>query len=286
MAEKTAYVVRALAQALLADSDTSLLDARCFLAEILQCPVAEIFHTVYLSSASMQRFERMCQRRQQGEPVAYIVGKAAFWDVDLLISSDVLVPRPDTECLVASVLERHGHASAKCLEFGVGSGAITLALAQSRPAWRIQGIDQSAAAIQCAKANQQRYALDEQRVCFYRDSWWALQSPVAQEQYDIIVANPPYIARDSVDIADNVRQFEPHEALFADDHGLADLKRIIAISCDLLNLGGWLYLEHGFDQAVAVRDLLHAAQYSAVVHLQDYAGHDRVTYAQWQGGCS
>ena len=273
------YALHDLANALADCSDTPLLDARFFLADIKSCAIAEVYGQIRLSKAQMALFQSMCQRRQRHEPVAYILGKVAFWDMVLTVDSSVLIPRPDTEVLVSSLLARHANHDCACLEFGVGSGAISLAIARARSQWRVDGIDCSDDAVALAEKNRSACGVSEDQVVFYQDSWWSLRSTVATKQYALIVSNPPYIAKNSPDVCPDVRRYEPVIALFSEDGGLADLRQIIEVSWLRLCTNGWLYLEHGFDQAQQVQSLLIARGFSHIETLQDYAGHDRVTFA-------
>lgn len=279
MTQYQGYELHALADFLRDYSETAVLDVRYFIADLKQCALSDVYGTIYLSDNQMTQLQSMCGRRRNGEPVAYILGRVSFWNLELEINRFVLIPRPDTECLVSCVLEMHDDDARACLEFGVGSGAIALALACARSKWRIEGIDCSSHAIDLANKNRQRCGIESDRVVFYEDSWWSLSSVVVTKVYDLIVANPPYISRSSPDISSSVERYEPHLALYSDDDGLADTWRIIDVTLLQLRQGGWLYLEHGYDQAERVRLRLKSRGFDLVSTAQDYSGHDRVTYA-------
>ncbi len=220
--------------------------------------------------AAQNRFETLLTRRLAGEPMAYLRGRQGFWSLELDVTPDVLVPRPETERLVELALARMG-ARGRLTDLGTGSGAIALALASERPDWRIIATDRSAFALAVAAGNAVRLGLS---VEFRHGDWFG---PLAGERFDLIVSNPPYIAQDDACLqGDGVRR-EPRTALAAGDNGLADLAAIIAGAATHLSPGGWLLLEHGADQGPAVRDLLAGARFEAIATHTDLAGRPRVT---------
>ena len=209
------------------------------------------------------------QRRAQGEPLAYITGHKEFFGLDLCVSPSVLVPRPDTETLVEWALALLPPTSAPhpaVLDLGTGSGAIALALKATRPAWQVSALDYSADALAVAQANAERLGL---AVHFLQSSW--LQAVAGT--FDAIVSNPPYIAADDSHLA--ALTHEPLQALASGADGLDDLRSIIAQAPAHLHPGGWLLLEHGYDQALAVRGLLTQAGFVDVQSRQDLAGIER-----------
>lgn len=228
--------------------------------------------------------EALVLRRLAGEPLAYLSGCKSFYGMDLQVSADVLVPRPDTETLVdwaLALLVPAVAASApqkplRLLDLGTGSGAIALALKASRPDWRVWATDISLAALAIARANAQRLKLD---VHFSHGPWLAAV-PLDAPRFDCIVANPPYIAEHDPHLA--ALGFEPMLALTSGSDGLDALRHIIAGAPAHLAPGGWLLLEHGFDQAAAVRLLLGEQGFSAVQSRHDLAGIDRCSGGQWQ----
>jgi release factor glutamine methyltransferase len=212
-------------------------------------------------------------RRLAGEPVAYIVGHKEFYGLNLQVNSAVLVPRPDTETLVdwaLNVLEPMPEA--RVVDLGTGSGAIALALKATRPALQVEAVDYSHAALAVAQANAQRLGL---AVTFSQGSWLSGTEGVFQA----IVSNPPYIREDDEHLP--ALRFEPRQALTAGNDGLDDIRTIIDQAKTRLQTGGWLLLEHGYDQAADVRALLEAAGFANVQSRQDLAGIERCSGGQW-----
>lgn len=211
-------------------------------------------------------------RRQAGEPVAYILGVKAFWDLDLSVTPDVLIPRPETECLVEWMLDQFDAAPRRCADLGTGSGAIACVLAQERPAWQIQATDQSSAALIVAEQNAEKYRLHN--IAFHQGDWC---EALVGDDFDLIVSNPPYIDHNDSAVEPAVRQYEPASALFADQQGLADIAAIVEQSKLRLKSGGCLVIEHGYQQALQVQALLTAANYVAIEGHTDLGGLSRFT---------
>lgn len=222
------------------------------------------------------RVRERLARRAAGEPLAYIEGRREFWSLELAVSPDVLVPRPETELLVEATLERLDAGVREVVDLGTGSGAIALALAHERPRWQVIGTDASAAALGVATANASRLGLANLR--FLSGHWCA---PLEGLCFDAIVSNPPYIAVG--DPALPALRFEPQHALVADDGGFSDLMTLVRQAPDCLKPGGWLLLEHGSTQAGRVATALTARGFQHVSTLADLAGHERVTLGQWPG---
>lgn len=260
-------------QQLAAHSDSPDLDARCLLEHTLGVGAADfIAHPERrLSTAESDRFGALLQRRLAGEPIAYLIGEIGFWTLDLQVDARVLVPRPDTETLVEAVLERLDEQPAAVADLGTGSGAIALALASERPHWHIWVTDIDADALDCARANAARLGLTN--LGFAQGRWLA---PLAGQVFDALVANPPYIAPDDPHLRAPALACEPQRALVAADQGLADLAQIAAEAHAYLRPGGYLMLEHGFEQGPAVRSLLEPA-FEAIETLTDLGQQPRVT---------
>ncbi|MDO8278075.1 MAG: peptide chain release factor N(5)-glutamine methyltransferase [Burkholderiaceae bacterium] len=218
--------------------------------------------------APMQAFVQLCRRRADGEPLAYLVGIKEFFGLSLHVDPRVLVPRPDTETLVEWALQTlAGLAPApRVLDLGTGSGAIALAIQHARPDARVTAIDASAQALAVAQANAQRLGLP---VAFRHGSWLQGQNEI----WDLIVSNPPYVAEGDPHLA--ALTHEPRTALVATGLGLDDLRSIIEQAPPHLAPGGRLLLEHGHDQAGAVRALLAAHGFSDVSSRKDLAGIER-----------
>ncbi|MDD2917381.1 peptide chain release factor N(5)-glutamine methyltransferase [Rhodoferax sp.] len=217
--------------------------------------------------------ENLVQRRLAGEPLAYLTGHKEFFGLDLRVDARVLVPRPDTETLVSWALETldGGH---RVLDLGTGSGAIALALKASQPTLEVHATDLSTGALAVAQSNAQRLKLD---VNFHQGAWLAAL-PDASESFKCIVANPPYIAELDQHLA--TLKFEPAQALSSGEDGLDDLRQIITQAPRHLARGGWLLLEHGYDQAQAVRNLLTQAGFAPVQSRRDLAGIERCSGGQ------
>nr|WP_205964749.1 peptide chain release factor N(5)-glutamine methyltransferase [Ramlibacter agri] len=220
-----------------------------------------------LSPADAQRYAVLCRRRADGEPVAYLVGEKEFYGLPLAVDARVLVPRPDTETLVEWALEvLQGRSAPRIIDLGTGSGAIALALQQARPDAKVEAIDRSAEALAVASANAQRLGLP---VAFRQADW--LEG--SNGPYDLVVSNPPYVAAGDPHLP--ALKHEPLSALVAGADGLDDIRRIAAVTPPLLAPGGWLLLEHGHDQAEAVRALLAGAGLAQAGSRSDLAGIDR-----------
>ena len=223
------------------------------------------------------RLQALVQRQAAGEPMGYLLGHQAFYGLDLHVDARVLVPRPDTEPLVdwaLEVLAPHPHASV--VDLGTGSGAIALALKASQPHLQVLAIDASAAALAVARANAQRLGLE---VDFVQASWLdGVAGP-----FNLIVSNPPYIAATDHHLA--ALTHEPLSALASGADGLDDIRCIINEAVDpsarRLRSGGWLLLEHGYDQAPSVRQLLSVAGFNAVQSRCDLAGIERCSGGRW-----
>lgn len=262
----------------LPDSPTPRLDAELLLAHALG-KSRSYLHTWperELDAAQLERYQAALARRQAGEPVAYILGQQGFWSLELEVASHTLIPRPDTELLVETVLALLPATPAALLDLGTGTGAIALALASEHPAWRLTGVDRVPEAVALAERNRARLKLANAN---FAESHWF--SALAGQRYQLIVSNPPYIAADDRHLAEGDVRFEPSSALVAGADGLDDIRLIIAQAPDYLEAGGWLLLEHGFDQAAAVRELLSACGFSAVESRRDLGGHERISLGRF-----
>ena len=231
-----------------------------------------------ITQDAQDHLENMAQRRAGGEPAAYFVGYKEFYGLQLAVDARVLVPRPDTEVLVEwalSVGSECPSQTVRVVDLGTGSGAIALALKHSRPHWTVQAVDYSADALSVARANATSLNIS---VDLSQGSWLS----GLNETFDVIVSNPPYIA--TLDPHLNALVHEPISALTSGADGLDDLRQIIAQAPQRLNPGGWLLLEHGYDQAALVRDKLINAGFSHVQSRTDRAGIERCSGGQWIEG--
>jgi release factor glutamine methyltransferase len=266
-------------QQLNAVSESSRLDAEVLLSYVLKITRTQLLtrSTNVLSVAEQQSFQQLLTRRLAGEPIAYIVGQREFWSLPLLVTPDTLIPRPETELLVELVLQQKFPESLaiKMADLGTGSGAIALAVAHERPHWQILATDKSDAALKIAKRNA--VALQITNVEFLLSNWF---QAVDTKLFNLIVSNPPYIPRADRHLTQGDVRFEPLSALVSGDDGLQDLRELVQRSWDYLLPGGCLLLEHGFDQAEAVRKSLLAGGYVGVVSKRDLAGKERVSMGQ------
>lgn len=227
-----------------------------------------------LSVVQEQQYLQGLMRLSQGEPLAYVIGSQPFWTLDLNVTSDTLVPRPDTEVLIETVLALDLPFSASVIDMGTGTGAIALALASERPDWQVLATDIYHPTLEVAQGNAIKHGLKQ--VKFICSAWF---EAIPTQKFDLIVSNPPYI--DADDIHMQQLQHEPRRALVASEQGLADLREIIMQGKNWLNPKGWIVLEHGYDQAKAVQAVFEEAQFSQIQTVKDYGNNDRVTLAQW-----
>lgn len=274
-----ARTLTAAAEQLRACSDSPRLDAELLLAQVMGWSRARLIveREAELSAAQHEQFQALCARRSAGEPLAYITGEREFWSLPLQITSDVLVPRPDTESLVERALQLLEDVTApRVADLGTGSGAIALALASERPDAEVTGIDASEAALLVARKNAQNLKLEQVR---WLHSHWFAQ--LQGECFDLLASNPPYVAERDPHL--QALRREPLQALVAADDGFADLKLLIREAPAHLKLGGWLVLEHGWQQDAVVRDCLNVRGFSEVATDRDYSGNPRVSFGRWDG---
>ncbi|KJJ63607.1 SAM-dependent methyltransferase [Pseudomonas sp. 10B238] len=268
------YLLRA---AQLPDSPSAKLDAEWLLAAALgkgtsylrTWPDREVLPEVEA------RFAAYLERRRLGEPVAYILGRQGFWSLDLEVAPHTLIPRPDTELLVETALEMLPAGPVDVLDLGTGTGAIALALASERSTWRLTGVDRISEAVTLAARNAQRLGLGN--VMFIESQWF---SSLAGQRYGLIVSNPPYIPASDPHLLQGDVRFEPSSALVAGGDGLDDIRLIIEQAPTHLLSSGWLMLEHGYDQAMAVRTLLSDGGFVDVASRKDFGGHERVSFGR------
>ena len=258
----------------LPDSPTARLDAELLLAAAIG-KSRSYLHTWperIVSSEAAQTFASYLQRRRAGEPVAYILGQQGFWNLDLDVAPHTLIPRPETELLVEAALALLPAEPARVLDLGTGSGAIALALASERRNWSVVAVDRVLEAVALAESNRQRLQLDN--VTVLNSHWF---SALAGQRFELIVSNPPYIAAEDPHLIAGDVRFEPSSALVAGADGLDDLRQIIAQAPQHLVAGGWLLLEHGYDQAAAARELLARNGFEQIESRLDLGGHERIS---------
>nr|WP_314580716.1 peptide chain release factor N(5)-glutamine methyltransferase [uncultured Pseudomonas sp.] len=267
-----------LRNAELPDSPTARLDVELLLAAALGKP-RSFLHTWperIVSTEAAQAFEGYLKRRRTGEPVAYILGQQGFWNIDLEVATHTLIPRPETEMLVETALELvPGAIPHRLLDLGTGTGAIALSLAKDRPQWTVTAVDRVEEAVELAERNRQRLHLDNARVL--QSHWF---SAVEGQRFDVILSNPPYIASSDPHLVEGDVRFEPSSALVSGADGLDDLRLIVSQAPEHLEAGGWLLLEHGYDQGPAVRELLSLHGFEQIQTRRDLGDHERITFGR------
>lgn len=264
------------------DAESAKLEAQLLLQHVLNVNRAWLIahHDDELNDFEMANFNALVKRRLKGEPIAYILGYREFYGLNLKVSPDTLIPRPDTETLVDAALAKITlKKDLSICDLGTGSGAIALAIAKNRPNAFVTALDASKAALTIAIENAQR--LNITNVRFLLSDWFcALSQQNSPLKFDVIASNPPYIEQNDVHLKQGDLRFEPVSALASGVDGLDDIRHIISQAPQHLNPHGWLLLEHGYNQAERVADLLSQAGFSAISHVQDLAGINRVTLGQ------
>lgn len=279
----------ALVQASAELLESCKVDSQWLLAHVLQRNGAWLraWPDHELTAEQWQQYQLLVERRSAGEPVAYLTGSQGFWTLELAVTEDTLVPRPDTELLVEQVLAQADAEFASVerldvLDLGTGSGAIALALASERPHWNITATDIHGPTLAVAARNSEALNLPIQLI---QSAWF---EQLGGQQFHIIASNPPYIEDQDAHLQGVGVRYEPIRALASGADGLDDIRIIVAQSSAHLHAGGWLLLEHGCDQGGAVRALMTASGFAQVVTVQDLADRNRVTLGQWpsnQGAC-
>lgn len=268
--------LRQATERLSAVSESPRLDAELLLSRALDVQRSYLFAHPddEMDADAAARFEAQVARRADGMPLAYLTGIREFWSMPLVVTKDVLVPRPETELLVEQALSRLPKRSTACiLDLGTGSGAIALAIARERPACAIVATDIDSNAIAVARENARRQSVPN--IEFLVGPW---TEPVASRRFDLVVSNPPYVAADDPALW-NLRH-EPRHALVSGDDGLDAIRHIANAAGAILHPGGDLLLEHGHDQHGAVREILVAAGWQHIEACRDLAGHERITIAR------
>ncbi|MDO8812648.1 MAG: peptide chain release factor N(5)-glutamine methyltransferase [Gallionella sp.] len=299
-----------LETALNLDSGGARIEVQCLLQAVLQVNRAYLLtHPEQpLTSEQQARYAAFFERRLSGEPLAYILGEREFYGLNFRVTPATLIPRADTELLVELALARiqppypptpipvpaggipaaSGSKAARTgetgeggrqagrgcrvLDMGTGSGAIALSIAHARPDADVTAVDASQDALDVARLNMQRLNLDNARLL--QSDWFGA---LGSERFDLIVSNPPYIAATDTHLAQGDLRFEPRTALTSGADGMDDIRRIVAQAREHLNIDGWLLLEHGYDQAERVRELLQQTGFTGVFSARDLAGIERVS---------
>ncbi len=257
----------------LGDGDSPEIDSRVLLCYLLDCTTSYLhaWSDKLLTEEQQAQWVSLIEQRQHGQPVAYLTGQRGFWSLDLKVTVDTLIPRPDTELLVSLALEKLEPAMLVA-DLGTGSGAVALSLAAEQPTVQVLAMDFSMAALLVAKENALSHQLNN--VSFWRGSWLC---SIADKSLDMVVSNPPYIEASDVHLSQGDVRFEPLSALASGPDGLDDIRLIVTQAQRCLKPSGWLMVEHGYDQALKVQQVFSEAGFSEVTSRQDFGGNDRVT---------
>ena len=256
----------------LADTDQAHSDALALLSHLLHKDRAWLFawDDALVDAQTEAAYRELVQQRGKGVPVAHLTGTRSFWNLQLRVSPDTLIPRPETEHLVEQALQLgDANRPLRVLDLGTGSGAIALALANERATWQITAVERSVTALRLARSNAVQLGLGNVR--FVHGSWF---EPV-KGPFELIVSNPPYVADDDPHLRRGDLRFEPTSALASGAEGLDDIRRIVAQAPAHLVAGGWLLFEHGYDQGSACRQLLAERGFMEVFTGRDLAGLER-----------
>lgn len=281
----------ALESSLGIDSSTARIEVQCLLLRVMN--VARSYLLAYperiLNETEEACYQTLFQRRLTGEPIAYLLGEREFFGLTFKVSPSTLIPRPETELLVELALQRiplirpSPQPSPACgrgslfrvLDLGTGSGAIALSIAHARPAAEVLAVDASTEALAVARENAQLLGISN--AALLQSDWY---SALDAQRFDLIVSNPPYVAADDPHLQQGDLRFEPSSALASGDDGLDDIRSIVAGAPIHLKPGGWLLLEHGYDQAAQVRELMRQTSFTEVFSACDLAGIERVSGAR------
>ncbi len=253
------------------------LDARLLLEHVCGCSHADLIARpeLEITESRATRLEELLRRRGSGEPLAYLLGSAWFCGLEFNVGPAVLIPRPDTEVLVNVAAEKAiALESPAIVDLGTGSGIVAILIARLCPRAQVTAVDVSSVALDVARVNAQRHGVN---IRFREGDWYA---PLGDERFDLIVSNPPYVVAGDPHLQQNGLPFEPIQALtdgIVGGDGLACIRRLIDGASAHLHTGGWLLMEHGYDQAVEVRRLLAQAGFAEVASWRDSAGIERVS---------
>lgn len=266
----------AYGRARLTDSSSPDVDVQVLLCHVLECSPVKLMTSpeAELTALQWQRFAELIERREQGEPVAHLTGKRGFWTLDLAVDASTLIPRPDTELLVSLALSKL-QSGMWVADLGTGSGAIVLSLAAEKPDVHFVATDLQAAAVRLAQTNARQHQIEN--VQFLQGAWLG---GFRQRVFDLIVSNPPYIEAHDPHLSQGDVRYEPRTALVSGEDGLMDIRQIVTQASRHLKTGGWLLVEHGYDQSLRVQALFREAGFDAISAHQDFGGQDRAVMGQ------
>jgi release factor glutamine methyltransferase len=266
-------------QQLAAVSDSALLDAEVLLCHCLNKNRSFIraWPEHQLTDQQAAEFQDLIAQRQQGVPVAYLTGEREFWSRSFKVNPDVLIPRPDSELLIELSLDLlPANQANKIIDLGTGSGILAITLAAERRTSQVIACDLSPAALRTAQANAQQLQIDN--VSFLTSNWF---SAITDRDFDLVISNPPYIDKQDPHLQQGDVRFEPDSALISPENGLQDIRLLTDQARQHLKIGGYLLIEHGYDQQTAVQALFKRFNYQQITTHPDYAGNPRVTSGQW-----
>lgn len=258
--------------------DTARLDVELLICHALNWRREKLYteSDYVLSQCDQDKIQGLINRRLAGEPIAYILGSQEFWSLSFYVTPATLIPRPETEHLVEAVLELiPADQSYVIADLGTGSGAIALSIAKERPQSCVVAIDSSVDALKVAEKN--KASLNIQNVEFIESDWF---KSIEDKTFDVIVSNPPYIAENDSHLFEGDVRFEPQAALTSGSEGLDDIDLILSAAKSHLNENGWIFLEHGYDQAESIQGLMRKYDYHSISTRKDLSGHERITFAK------
>lgn len=261
-------------------SGSPRIDAEILLQHVVQKPLAWLiaYGDTLASKEHLIDFYKLVEMRLQGQPIAYLTGHKEFWSLDLAVNESVLIPRADTEVLVEQAVQRlANNTSTDVLDLGTGSGAIALAIAKERPLTSVLAVDSQEAALVVARQNAESHELNNVR--FLTSHWF---TEIKMQQFDVIVSNPPYIEPNDPHLSQGDLRFEPDSALVGAQDGLGDIQNIIQTAPPYLKTGGYLLIEHGYNQSEQVRDYFVGIGFDEIVNYRDLNDLPRCTAALWK----
>ncbi|MCF7986043.1 MAG: peptide chain release factor N(5)-glutamine methyltransferase [Methylovulum sp.] len=256
-------------------SSSPLLDAEILLCQVLNRPRSYLraWPDTKLNAVQLGAFSDLLKQRQHGHPIAYLTGIKEFWSREFIVTPDVLIPRPDTECLIEVCLALvQTQPRLRLIDLGTGSGIIAITLAAERPDASVFAADISASALVIAQLNAQRHHVNIQ---FFQSDWF---TAIPVQAFDLVVSNPPYIASDDDHLQQGDLRFEPQQALIAADQGLHDINLLADKARHFLTPNGHLVIEHGYNQAESVQAIFTQHHYHAIQTINDLSGQPRVTF--------
>lgn len=256
-------------------SPSASLDAQVLLSHVLDCNSAHLiaWPKKNLSDKQLAEYQRLVAQRQQGLPVAHLIGVREFWSLNFTVNNSTLIPRPDTETLVDYILSNFGERkNLKLLDMGTGTGAIAIALAKEKPDWQIVASDISESALKLAWQNSENH--QTKNITFIHSDWF---NNIGHHDFDIIVSNPPYIAADDPHLHQGDVRFEPKSALASGTTGMDDIEHLCLHAKNYLTNNGCLIVEHGYNQKQQVADCFAKNGYTCIEQKQDLSGHTRMT---------